>query len=311
MTLRLAELAPRSPRFGRQRRAVRRIVAELGRAPMIAAVSLMLLAIVVGALLAPLLAAQDPFDLATIDLANSLTPPSYIGAFPLGADEQGRDVLSMLLYGARSSLVVSFSAVLLASTIGVTLGLAAGYRGGLLDAVLMRAADVQLSFPAMLTALLVTGVLSTLFKAQALETARPFIVIFAIGISQWPQFARTVRASTMVERGKDYILAAELIGVSKLRILATHVLPNVFGPALVIGTLNLGQAVLSESTLSFLGVGFPPTYPTLGTMVRLGNDMLFSGVWWITLTASALLAAMVLSINMLGEWLRDVLDPRR
>jgi peptide/nickel transport system permease protein len=309
MTIEIANAA--SPPIRRRRSRLRRVLVELSRAPTIVGVSLLLAAIVFGALLAPVLAPQDPFDLASIDLADSLRPPSWVGPFPLGADEQGRDVWSMMLYGARSSLAVSFSAVLLASALGITLGLAAGYRGGMLDAILMRAADVQLSFPAMLTALLVTGVLTTLFKPQTLEAARPLIVIFAIGISQWPQFARTVRASTMVERGKDYVLAAELIGVSKLRILVTHVLPNVFGPALVIGTLNLGQAVLSESTLSFLGVGFPPTYPTLGTMVRLGNDMLFSGVWWVTLSASAVLAAMVLSINMLGEWLRDVLDPRR
>jgi peptide/nickel transport system permease protein len=283
-------------------------------APLAMLAALVALTCVGGAFLAPWLAPHDPFDLAGLNLMDSLRPPAFAaeGAwrFPLGTDNQGRDVLSAIMYGARISLVVGGAAVAFAALLGVTIGLIAGYAGGALDAVLMRIADIQLTFPAILVALLVDGVLGAALPRGAHETMQVHVLIFAIGISNWPQFARTVRGSTLVERNKDYVLAARVIGLSRARILLAHVLPNVLGPVLVIATLNLGFAILAEATLSFLGVGLPPTRPSLGTLIRVGNDFLFSGEWWMTIFPGAALVAMVLSINLLGDWLRDALNPR-
>ena len=194
--------------------------------------------------------------------------------------------------------------------VGITVGLVAGYAGGAVDAVLMRIVDVQLTFPAILIALLVDGVVRAVVPPAAQDALQLDVIVFAIGISRWPQFARTVRGSTMIERGRDYVMAARVIGISSPRIMASHILPNVLGPVLVIATLNLGLAVLDEATLSFLGVGLPPTEPSLGTLIRFGNNFLFSGEWWITIFPGLTLAAIVLSINLLGDWLRDALNPR-
>jgi peptide/nickel transport system permease protein len=263
---------------------------------------------------APLLAPHNPFDLASLDLMNSFKPPVFQAdgdaMFPLGTDDQGRDVLSGIMYGTRISLFVAVLAIGFSITVGVIVGLVAGYAGGVVDAVLMRVVDVQLSFPAILIALLVDGIVRALIPRPMQEALQLYVIVFAIGISRWPQFARTVRGSTMVERGRDYVLAARVIGLSSPRILITHILPNVLGPVLVIGTLNLGLAILDEATLSFLGVGLPPTEPSLGTLIRIGNNFLFSGEWWITIFPGVTLALMVLSINLLGDWLRDALNPR-
>jgi peptide/nickel transport system permease protein len=263
---------------------------------------------------APWIAPHDPFDLASLSLLDSFKPPLLSAdgewAYPLGTDDQGRDVLSGILYGTRISLMVGISAVALAMLIGISIGLASGYMGGIVDATLMRVADIQLTFPAILIALLVDGIARVALPKDLREAVEIYVLIFAIGISNWPQFARTVRGSTLVERGKDYVLAAQVIGIPSPKILFSHILPNVIGPVLVIATLNLGFAILSEATLSFLGLGLPPTQPSLGTLIRIGNAFLFSGEWWVTIFPGAALVIMVLSINLLGDWLRDALNPR-
>jgi peptide/nickel transport system permease protein len=290
------------------------LVYRFRRSPLAVISTLVALICMLGAVFAPVVAPQNPFDLASLNLMDSLLPPAFLhsgsGTYPLGTDDQGRDVLSALLYGMRISLVVGLFAVGFALTFGVAVGLLAGYAGGWLDGVLMRIADVQLTFPAILIALMVDGIVSAALPREMHERLELYVLIFAIGISIWPQFARTVRGSTMVERGRDYVLAAQVIGLSSLRIMATHILPNVLGPVLIIATLNLGLAILTEATLSFLGVGLPPSQPSLGTLIRIGNDFLFSGEWWVAAFPGALLAALVLSINLLGDWLRDALNPR-
>jgi len=282
--------------------------------PMAMVSAFVALVCVLGAFLSPWLAPQDPFDLAGLSLMDSLRPPVFLPdgewGYPLGTDNQGRDVLSAIMYGTRISLVVGVSAVAFAFVLGMSLGMVAGYAGGTVDAVLMRIADVQLTFPAILIALLVQGVVVAAMPQELQDSMQLYVLIFAIGISNWPQFARTVRGSTLVERGKDYVMAARVIGIPAWRILLSHILPNVLGPVLVIATLNLGFAIITEATLSFLGVGLPPTRPSLGTLIRVGNNFLFSGEWWMTIFPGLTLALMVLSINLLGDWLRDALNPR-
>jgi len=284
------------------------------RSPVTVLSAMVALVCVGGALLAPWIAPHDPFDLASLNLMDAFKPPVWSeggdATYPLGTDDQGRDVLSAIMYGARISLLVGVAAVVFSTLLGVTIGLVAGYLGGLADAVLMRIADIQLTFPSILVALLVDGVVRAALPREVHDQIALLVVIFAIGISNWPQIARTVRGSTLVERNKEYVLAARVIGLSRTRIMATHVLPNVLGPVLVIATLNLGFAILAEATLSFLGVGVPPTRPSLGTLIRIGNDFLFSGEWWITIFPGVALIAMVLSVNLLGDWLRDALNPK-
>jgi peptide/nickel transport system permease protein len=269
---------------------------------------------ILGAVFAPWIAPHNPFDLASLNLSDAFKPPAWDeeGAreYLLGTDDQGRDVLSAIMYGARVSLLVGLSATVFATLLGVTLGLLAGYVGGALDSLLMRICDIQLTFPSILVALLIDGVVRAALPREVHAEIALFVVIFAIGISEWPKFARTVRGSTLVERNKEYVQAARVIGVGRGRIMVSHVLPNVLGPVLVVATLNLGLAILSEATLSFLGVGVPPTQPSLGTLIRIGNDFLFSGEWWITIFPGVALIAMVLSVNLLGDWLRDALNPK-
>ena len=284
------------------------------RSPITMLSAVVALTCILGALFAPWIAPHNPFDLASLNLLDAFKPPVWIEEgdtdYLLGTDDQGRDVLSAIMYGARVSLLVGLSATLFATTLGVTLGLLAGYLGGKLDALLMRICDVQLTFPSILVALLIDGVVRAALPREVHDQIALFVVIFAIGISEWPKFARTVRGSTMVERNKEYVQAARVIGVSPPRIMLSHVFPNVLGPVLVIATLNLGLAILSEATLSFLGVGVPATQPSLGTLIRIGNDFLFSGEWWITIFPGVTLIAMVLSVNLLGDWLRDALNPK-
>jgi peptide/nickel transport system permease protein len=283
-------------------------------APLAVASAAVALILLVAGLFAPWLAPHNPMDVASLSLLDSFKPPLGMAeadwSNPLGTDNQGRDVLSAIMYGMRISLAVGVSSVLFALVTGVALGLLAGYAGGFLDTVLMRIADVQLTFPSILTALLVDGVISAALPRTLRDSLQIGVIILAIGISLWPNFARTVRGSTLVERNKDYVMAARVIGVPPWRILLTHVLPNVIGPVLVIGTLNLGLAIITEATLSFLGVGLPPTQPSLGTLIRFGNDFLFSGQWWVTVFPGLTLVLMVLAINLLGDWLRDALNPR-
>jgi peptide/nickel transport system permease protein len=272
------------------------------------------LVLVLAAILAPLIATNDPFDPATLSLLDGSKPPAWTAEgewrFPLGTDQQGRCVYSSILYGLRISIIVGFLGVLLAATIGITLGLIAGYFGGAADSLIMRIADVQLTFPAILIALLIDGTTRALFGNQRSETIIFWVLVVSIGLSFWVQYARTVRGSTLVERNKEYVQAARLIGLSRPTILFRHVLPNVTGPVLVIATINLALAIITEATLSFLGVGLPPTQPSLGTLIQIGNEFLFSGEWWVVIFPSAVLAGLVLSVNLLGDWLRDALNPR-
>jgi peptide/nickel transport system permease protein len=271
-------------------------------------------AIVLAAALAPWVAPSDPFDPASVNLVDSLTPPRWVEGgdprFLLGTDNQGRDLLSAILYGMKSSLLIGLGGVALAAVIGIGLGLVAGYAGGALDAIIMRVADVQLTFPAILIALLVDGIAHALFAGAQHETTAMGVLILSIGLSFWVQYARTVRGSTMVEKNKDYVQAARLMGLSAPAILMRHILPNVAGPILVILTINIALAVITEATLSFLGVGLPATQPSLGTLIRIGNDFLFSGEWWLVAFPGATLAAFVLAVNLCGDWLRDTLNPK-
>jgi peptide/nickel transport system permease protein len=272
------------------------------------------LILIFAAVFAPLIAPHNPMDVASLSLMDSFKPPIGMPdadwSNPLGTDNQGRDVLSAIMYGMRISLLVGFLSVLFAIVVGIALGLLAGYAGGMIDTVLMRIADVQLTFPSILTALLTDGVISAALPRTMREALQIYVIIFAIGISLWPNFARTVRGSTLVERNKDYVMAARVIGVPSWRIMLSHVLPNVIGPVMVIGTLGLGLAIIAEATLSFLGVGLPSTQPSLGTLIRFGDDFLFSGQWWVTVFPGVTLILMVLAINLLGDWLRDALNPR-
>ncbi|MFE3836293.1 ABC transporter permease [Pseudogemmobacter sonorensis] len=284
------------------------------RSPVTVVASVVAVVLILMAVLAPVLAPHTPFNPATIVLMDGFTPPggeSFSGnTYLLGTDDQGRDLLSTIMYGSRVSLFVGFSATLFAMTLGIALGLAAGYRGGLLDAVIMRVADVQLSFPAILIALLIFGVAQGLIPANQQERTAVWVLILAIGLSNWAQFARTVRGTTMVERNKDYVSAARLLGRHPLAIVIRHVLPNVLGPVLVIATISLALAIIEEATLSFLGVGVPPTQPSLGTLIRIGQRFLFSGEWWILAFPALMLILLALSVNLLGDWLRDALNPR-
>ena len=290
------------------------LVWSFRRSPVTVAAAIVAALCIGGALAAPWLAPQNPFDLAALDLNEAFKPPGWIegglARYPFGTDNQGRDVLSTILYGTRLSLAVGFASVLLAMALGVSLGLAAGYFGGRLDAVIMRVADVQLSFPAILIALLIDGVARVAIAQDLHDALAVYVLVLSIGLSKWVDFARTVRGSTLVERGKEYVQAARIIGRGPLGILGAHVLPNVMGPVLVIATLNIGIAIITEATLSFLGVGVPPTTPSLGTLIRIGNDFLFSGQWWITVVPGAALLLLVLSVNLLGDWLRDALNPK-
>ena len=284
------------------------------RSPVTIAAALLTLVCAAGALFAPWLAPHNPFDLATLDLNDAFTPPVWSEGgstkFLLGTDDQGRDVLSTIMYGARVSLGVGVAAVLFAMLLGVGLGLLAGYAGGRLDAFIMRVADVQLSFPAILIALLIDGVARVALPADAHAHIAVPVLILAIGVSGWVQYARTVRGSTLVERNREYVQAARVIGRAPLAIMLHHVLPNVMGPVLVLATIHIATAIITEATLSFLGVGMPPTQPSLGTLIRIGNDFLFSGEWWITIFPGLALVVLVLSVNLLGDWLRDALNPK-
>jgi len=268
-----------------------------------------------GALFAPWLAPLNPFDLASLDLNDSLLPPAWAaqgqGKYVLGTDDQGRDVLSTILYGSRISLLVGFSSVLLAMFLGVGLGLLSGFLGGRLDAIIMRIADVQLSFPAILIALLIDGVARVVFADQGHGDQMAILVLIgSISLANWVSYARTVRGSTLVEKNKEYVQAARVIGVPPIAIMIKHVLPNVMGPVLVIATINIATAIITEATLSFLGVGVPPTTPSLGTMINNGNNFLYSGEWWLVVFPGLALVLLCMSVNLLGDWLRDALNPK-
>lgn len=265
------------------------------------------------AIFAGWVAPHNPFDLTTLVLSDARLPPAWQAEgsrkYLLGTDDQGRDILSALIYGARISLIVGVTSVILSMLIGVGLGLLAGFRGGWIDTVLMRVCDVMLSFPAILVALLMAGVGRAMFP-HAHNSVAFGVLILSITLTGWVQYARTVRGTTMVERNKEYVQAARVTGVPPRRIMFRHVLPNVMGPVLVLATIHVATAIITEATLSFLGVGVPPTSPSLGTLIRVGNDYLFSGEWWITIFPGLMLVLIALSVNLLGDWLRDALNPR-
>jgi peptide/nickel transport system permease protein len=265
------------------------------------------------ALFANLVAPHNPFDLSTLELSDARLPPAWqaLGSskYLLGTDDQGRDILSALMFGARISLAVGLASVVLSVLIGVTLGLLAGFLGGWVDTLLMRLCDVMLSFPAILVALLIAGVGRALFPG-AQDSLAFAVLIISITLTGWVQYARTVRGSTLVERHREYVQAARVTGVSGLRIMRRHVLPNVLGPVLVLATIQVATAIITEATLSFLGVGAPPTSPSLGTLIRVGNSYLFSGEWWITVFPGLMLVTISMSVNLLGDWMRDALNPR-
>jgi len=284
------------------------------RSPVTVVASILALLCVLGAVLAPLIAPHNPYDLAQISLLDSNLPPAWHAngnsKFLLGTDQQGRDILSTIMYGSRISLLVAVSAVAMSIVIGVGLGLLAGYVGGRVDGLIMRIADIQLTFPAILVALLISGIGRQFVPRDLQDQLALYVIIFSIGITLWPHYARTVRGSTLVEKSKEYVQAARVIGVSQTTIMVKHVLPNVLGPVLVIATLNIANAIISEATLSFLGVGMPPTQPSLGTLISEGQNFLFSGEWWITVFPGIALIVMVISVNLVGDWLRDALNPK-
>ncbi|WP_156410620.1 ABC transporter permease [Bosea sp. Root381] len=276
--------------------------------------ALVLAILVASAFLAPLIAPQNPYDLSQIYIDKAEIPPiwSADGEWPflLGTDPQGRDVLSAILYGTRISLIIGFASVIVSMGIGVTIGLLAGYHGGRIDNLLMRLGDTVLSIPTLLMAILVSAIFRELLPPALREPFAALVLVVSIALTNWVQYARTVRASTMVERRKEYVLAARIIRVSPSRIMRRHILPNTLTPVMVAATLNLGLAILSEATLSFLGVGMPITQPSLGTLIRIGNQYLFSGSWWLVVFPALQLGLIVLSVNLLGDWLRDALNPK-
>ena len=281
--------------------------------PMAMGAALVALACVFVAAFAGFVAPHNPFDLATLELADSMLPPSWLeggrAKYFLGTDEQGRDVFSALMYGARISLLISGASVAVSVLIGVSLGLLAGYAGGRIDAFIMRICDVMLSFPSILIALLIAGVGRALFPT-AHDSLAFGVLILAIALPGWVQYARTVRGSTMVERNKEYVQAARVVGVPPTRIMLRHVLPNVLGPVLVLATIHVATAIQTEATLSFLGVGMSPTSPSLGTFISEGQKQLFSGAWWLVIFPGSMLLLIALSINLFGDWLRDALNPK-
>lgn len=284
------------------------------QSPAVVISAVVALTIILAAIFAPLVAPANPFDPGSVRLMDAFTPPALSeggqARFLLGTDDQGRDLFSTILYGSRISLLVGFAAIAFATVFGTLLGVLCGYRGGWLDVAVMRLADVQLTIPSILIALMIDGVARTALPRELHHEIAIFVLIFAIGIADWPQFARVARSAAMVERNKDYVASAKVIGQPSWVIVLRHVLPNTLGPVLVLATVGLALAVLSEATLSFLGVGVPPTQPSLGTLIRVGQSFLFSGEWWITFFPALTLVLLVLAVNVLGDWLRDALNPK-
>ena len=272
------------------------------------------LIIIAASIASPLVAPHTPFDPATLDLMDAFTPPAWFeegsAKYLLGTDDQGRDLFSTILYGSRISLFVGFASMVLAMVIGITLGLMSGYMGGAVETVIMRIADVQISFPAILIAMLIYGVAFSLLPNERHDEMVIYVLVLAIGLANWVHFARTVRGSTLVEKNKEYVQAARVIGRKRSTIMFRHILPNVMGPVLVIATIGLAIAILTEATLSYLGVGVPPTRPSLGTLIRIGQDFLFAGEWWIVIFPGLTLATLVLAVNLLGDWMRDAFNPK-
>ncbi|KSV93249.1 ABC transporter permease [Sinorhizobium sp. GL28] len=276
--------------------------------------SLVLVVMLVLVIFAPMIAPMDPRDVASYSLMDMEIPPAFMeggdSRFLLGTDNQGRDLVSVILFGLRISVVIGLGAVVFAAVLGVVLGLVAGFFGGVVDSIVMRIADIFVSFPTILVALLISGIARAQLSAETMLAWAPLVLIFSIAINEWVQYARTVRASTMVEIARDYVRAAKVIGLPSTRIMGRHILPNIMSPVMVIATINLAGAILTEATLSFLGAGMPPTYPSLGTLIRIGNQFLFSGLWWIAVMPATVLVILVLAVNVIGDYLRDHFNPK-
>jgi peptide/nickel transport system permease protein len=290
------------------------LVWRLRASPTALAATLIVALFALAAVLAPWIAPQDPYDLAVLDITNAFKPPVFADGgtwrFPLGTDSQGRDILSAIMYGTRTSIAIGGAAVAIALAFGTLMGLLSGYLGGLLDAAIMRIADVQLAFPAILVALLIDGLARGFLGRELHDQLAAFALIISIALSLWVQFARTARGSTMVERERDYVRAARVMGQRTLPIMMSHVLPNILGPVLVIAAINFVVAIITEATLSYLGVGLPPSVPSLGTLIRAGNDYMLSGQWWILLFPALTLSVLVVAVNTMGDWLREALNPK-
>ncbi|MEM7520181.1 MAG: ABC transporter permease [Pseudomonadota bacterium] len=305
-----------APAAGRLRRVLDSdLYYSLRRSPVAVVSAIVAALLVLSAIFAPLIAPTNPFDPASLNLMNGFTPPMAPNAFTadsflMGTDDQGRDVFSTILYGMRVSLFVGVTAVLFAMVLGIMLGLISGYVGGWTETIIMRIADVQLTFPSILVAMLIFGIAKGITPIEYRDQMAIWVLILAIGLSDWVQFARVVRGATLVEKNKDYVAAARLIGRNPVSIMLRHILPNVLSPVLVIATISLALAIIAEATLSFLGVGAPATQPSLGTLIRIGQGFLFSGEWWILFFPACTLLALALSVNLLGDWLRDALNPR-
>jgi peptide/nickel transport system permease protein len=287
---------------------------SFSRAPVAIGSFVIASSLILFAIAAPFISPYTPYDPATLNLMNGfsapLAPNAFTGdVFIFGSDDQGRDILSTILFGMRISLFVGFSAVFLAMILGVALGLVAAMAGGVIDAIIMRVADIQLSFPSILIAMLIYGIAKGITPPEMRNEVAIWVLILSSGLSEWVQFARVVRGSAMVELQKEYVEAAKLIGVNRVAIAFRHIFPNVVPSVLVIATISLALAIISEATLSFLGVGAPPTQPSLGTLIRIGQGFLFSGEWWIIFFPSLALLLLALSVNLLGDWLRNTLNP--
>lgn len=272
------------------------------------------LLIAVLSFLAPIIAPYDPYDPASIDLMNSEYPPVWVNGslpeFVLGTDDQGRDLLSTILYGTRLSIVIGLCAVALQAFLGISIGLIAGYVGGRTDSLLMRMADIQLSFSTLMVAIIFLAVTQALFGSETFNRYAVFFLIAVIGVAEWPQYARTVRATVLAEKKKEYIDSARVLGFGPMRIMLRHILPNSLSPIFVISTVQVANAIISEASLSFLGLGMPPSQPSLGSLISAGFDYIYSGSWWITVIPGVVLVVLVLVINLLGDWVRDVLNPK-
>lgn len=284
------------------------------RDPTAVGAAIVLFALIAMAVSAPWTAPQNPYDPLQLDIMDSEMPPSWQPEgderFLLGTDAQGRGVLSTIMYGTGISLLIGIGAVAVQALLGVTLGLIAGYRGGWIDSFLMRLADIQLSLSTLMLAIIALAVFSAAFGPDLYGDLAIFMLILVIGIAEWPRYARTVRASVLAEKKKEYVDAARVIGLSSGTIMRRHILPNTMTPVLVISTIQVAEAIVTEAALSFLGLGMPVNQPSLGSLIRSGFEFVFSGSWWITFFPAVVLILLILSINLLGDWLRDTLNPK-
>jgi peptide/nickel transport system permease protein len=270
--------------------------------------------IAIASFAAPLIAPQNPFDLASFDVLDADFPPFWMegsdARFLLGTDSQGRDLLSAILYGTRISLTVGVLAVIIQAAIGVPLGLLGGYVGGRVDGFIARVGDVQLSLSTLILAIIALALVRAGLGGETLGNLAVPLLVLVIGLAEWPYFARTARAATLVEAAKDHVRAAKALGAGDAIVVRRHILPNILSPLIVVATTQVANAIMAEAALSFLGLGLPITQPSLGTLIRSGYDLIFAGIWWVTVLPGLTLVGVLLAVNVLGDALRDAIDPR-